>query len=225
MSRIKLMIVDHHPVIREGLVSMLNSYQDIDIVGICSGAVEALEFVDKNLTDVVLVNIKQGKTCGIETARKILAKTVGVKVIMLAPDESAESIRLSMQAGASGYMSLDVPKELLAESIRRVHNGETVIDPSLINLLVTDYVKMSNSSSIRPQNPVMPKNSKLTPRENEVLGHLAQGLTNSEISARTHLSVETVRTHLRHIYRKLGVVNRTQAILRMSGEINLKEYS
>ncbi|MCL6558403.1 MAG: response regulator transcription factor [Firmicutes bacterium] len=221
MSIIKLLIVDNHPVIREGLIAMLSSYQDIDIAGICSDADEALEFINMAVPDVILMDIKLGKINGIEATRKILAKTTGIKVIMLTTYEDVESIRLSIQAGATGYMLKTVSKELLVEGIRRVYNGETIIDHSLINQIISDYLTLSNSYLIHLQNLAMSNHKGLTPRENEVLRHLAQGLTNGEISARTHLSVETVRTHLRNIYRKLGVMNRSQAISRIAEETPL----
>jgi len=216
VSGIKLLIVDDHSMIREGLTAMLSPYQDIDIVGACSDGTEALEFINHTLPDVILMDIKMGKMNGIDATKEILARAPGVKVIMLTIYEDAESVRLSLQAGAVGYILKQASQEKLAESIRRAYNGETVIDPSLLNQLVTDYARLAQGLSAQSRNQVLEENKELTPREDEVLKYLAQGLTNKEISARTHLAVDTVKTHLRSIYRKLGVTNRSQAISKIA---------
>lgn len=212
MSGIKLMIVDDHSMIREGLIAMLNPYKDIDIIGSCSDAFEALELISNTVPDVILMDIKMAKMNGIEATREIKAKVPEIKIIMLTIFEEAESVRLSLQAGAIGYILKQVSQEKLVESIRRAYNSETVIDPSLLNQLVTDYARLAKGYSIQSKNPTTEENKELTPREDEVLKYLSQGLTNKEISAQTHLAVDTVKTHLRSIYRKLGVINRSQAI-------------
>jgi len=212
MSGIKLMIVDDHPMIREGLVTMLNPYQDINIIGSCSDAFEAFELISKTVPDVILMDIKMAKMNGIEATREIMTRAPEIKIIMLTIFEDAESVRLSLQAGAIGYILKQVSQEKLVESIRRAYNSETVIDPSLLNQLVNDYARLAKGYSIQSKNPTTEENKELTPREDEVLKYLSQGLTNKEISAQTHLAVDTVKTHLRSIYRKLGVMNRSQAI-------------
>lgn len=217
MSVVKLFIVDDHPMIREGLTAMLSPYQDIRIVGSYSSAAEALDAISMNIPDVVLMDIKMGKMNGIEAAREMTAMVPGIKIIMLTIYEDAESVRLSLQAGAIGYMLKQASHEKLAESIRQAFSGETVIDPSLLSQLVTDYARLAQNFSVQPKNIVANDNKELTPREDEVLQHLAKGLTNKEISANTHLAVDTVKTHLRSIYRKLGVMNRSQAISRIVG--------
>jgi DNA-binding NarL/FixJ family response regulator len=217
MSGIKLFIVDDHPMIREGLATMLSPYQDIHIIGSFSSAATALESISTNIPDVVLMDIRMEKMNGIEAARKMKAMVPGIKIIMLTIYEDAESVRLSLQAGATGYILKQVSHEKLAENIRRAFCGENVIDPCLLNQLVTDYTQLAKSFSVQPKNMIANENKELTPREDEVLKHLARGLTNKEISANTHLAVDTVKTHLRSIYRKLGVTNRSQAISRIAG--------
>jgi DNA-binding NarL/FixJ family response regulator len=105
-----------------------------------------------------------------------------------------------------------VTQEKLVENIKRAYHGETVIDPSLLGQLVNDYARLTQSALTQPKNQADFDGKGLTPREYEVLRYLAQGLTNKEISTRTHLAIDTVKTHLRSIYRKLGVKNRSQAI-------------
>lgn len=215
MSCIKVFIVDDHPMIREGLAAMLSSYHDISIAGSFSNALTALEAISTNVPDVILMDIKMEKMNGIEATREIISMMPVIKIIMLTIYEDAESLRLSLQAGATGYMLKQANQEKLVESIRRAYNGETVIDPSLLSQLVTDYTRLAQGSSLQSSKTVAEESKELTPREDEVLKYLSKGLTNKEISANTHLAVDTVKTHLRSIYRKLGVKNRSQAISRI----------
>ncbi len=212
MRNINLLIVDDHPMIREGLVAMLTPYPDINIVGTCSDGQEAIESVEAHAPDIILMDIKMLKVNGFEATREIVSNYPGVKVIMLTIFEDAESIRLALQAGASGYMLKQASREKLVESIRRAFKGETIIDSMLLSQLVTDYTRLAQGYTTRGYSLSADESSELTPRESEVARFLAQGLTNKEISARTHLAVDTVKTHLRSIYRKMGVKNRSQAI-------------
>lgn len=212
MTSIKLLIVDDHPMIREGLVAMLGPSRDIDIIGCCSDGEEALEFVTHSIPDVVLMDIKMKKMNGIETTRQLTTLIPGIKVIMLTIMEDAESVRLSLQAGATGYILKQATQEKLIESVHQAYRGETVIDPALIDQLVNDYARMAQGSLNLSRTLTKNNNKNLTPREDEILKYLSQGLSNKEISAKTHLAVDTVKTHLRSIYRKMGVKSRAQAI-------------
>lgn len=212
MSNINLLIVDDHPMIREGLVAMLTPYSDINIVGTCDDGQHAIDAVERLSPNVVLMDIKMGKVNGFEATREIISNYPGVKVIMLTIYEDAESIRLALQSGASGYMLKQASREKLVESIRKVLRGEVVIDSTLLSQLVTDYTRLAQGAASTNYIPAVDDCKELTPRESEVAKYLAQGLTNKEISSRTHLAVDTVKTHLRSIYRKMGVKNRSQAI-------------
>ncbi|KKM12498.1 hypothetical protein SY88_02880 [Clostridiales bacterium PH28_bin88] len=221
MPKINILIVDDHPMIREGLVTMLNSYPDINITGTCADGQEAIEAVKRKAPDVILMDIKMGKVNGIEATREITFNYPGVKVIMLTIYEDADSVRLALQAGASGYVLKQASKEKLVESIRLIHKGETVIDTSLLSQLVVDYTRLAQETAVQGQALVTEDGKKLTLREKEILKYLAHGLTNKEISAKTHLAVDTVKTHLRNIYRKLEVKNRSQAITLITKKFNL----
>jgi len=198
-------------MIREGLVVMLKPYRDIEVVGTCAGALEAAEAVERVQPDVILMDIKMGGMSGIEATSRIVAKWPRIKVICLTIYEDAESVRMALQAGATGYMLKQAGQEKLVESIQRVYRGDIVIDPSLMGQLVNDYTRLAQGVVKNRPSPLA-DGQELTPREEEVLNYLSLGLTNKEISARTHLAVDTVKTHLRNIYRKMGVRNRSQAI-------------
>ncbi|MDD3653212.1 MAG: response regulator transcription factor [Desulfotomaculaceae bacterium] len=222
MSSIKLLIVDDHPMIREGLVAMLGPYEDLEIIGCCSNAQEAIEFIKKSVPDVILMDIKMQKMNGIEATREITSMIPDIKIIMLTIYEDAESVRLSLQAGATGYMLKQASQESLVQSIRQAFRGETVIDSALITQLVHDYAQIAQGSQNQSRSLNKDDNKNLTPREDDILKYLCQGLSNKEISAKTHLAVDTVKTHLRNIYRKMGVKSRSQAIseiIRQQGKI------
>ncbi len=208
---IKLLIVDDHPMVREGLSAMLGSYADITIAGCCGNSEEALQAALLIEPDIILMDIKMAGTNGIETTRQILAQKPGIKIIFLTVFEDTESIRLALQSGAAGYILKNVSRQTLIDTIERVHLGETIIDQSVFHQIVKDYARLSKK--LTETKPVPETNQvELTPREQEILRHLVRGMTNKEIAVATNLAVDTVKTHLRNIFRKLAVKNRTQAI-------------
>ena len=210
---IKLLIVDDHPMVREGLTTMLGNCEAITIAGSCSNSAEALEKALSVEPDIILMDIKMEGANGIETAKQILAQKPGIKIIFLTVFEDTESIRLALQSGAAGYILKHVSRQNLIDTIKRVHRGETIIDQSVFHQIVNDYTRLSKKlTEIKPVKEA--KQVELTPREQEILRHLVRGMTNKEISAATNLAVDTVKTHLRNIFRKLAVKNRTQAISR-----------
>jgi len=191
---------------------MLENSEVISIVGCCSNSEEALAKALSSEPDVILMDIKMDGTNGIETAKQILAEKPKIKIVFLTIFEDTESIRLALQSGASGYILKHVSRSSLIDTIKRVHGGETIIDQSIFRQVLNDYTRLSKKhTEIKPQE-IEEKVVDLTPREQEILRHLVRGLTNKEISTATNLAVDTVKTHLRNIYRKLQVKNRTQAI-------------
>jgi len=210
MSQISLMIVDDHPMIREGLATMLGTCEDISIIGICENGDQAYQKAPLLHPDVILMDINMKGTNGIEAARQINKDCPEIKIIFLTVFEDAEFMRQALQVGAVGYLLKNVTKEKLIDAIQRAQRGETIIDPTVFNTIVDDYIKLSHLA----EEPGEDKSIQLefTPREKEILYHLTRGMTNKEISATTHLAVDTIKTHLRNIFRKMAVKNRSQAI-------------
>ena len=220
---IKLLIVDDHPMVREGLVTMLGSCGEIEIAGSCSNSEDAQSMAQSLKPDVILMDIKMEGVNGIDTARQILKNLPQIKIIFLTVFEDTESIRLALQSGASGYLLKHITQEKLMDTIKRVFHGETIIDQSVFHQIVNDYTRLSkkitdaeDSGISDTETDLSDQEIILTPREQEILYHLSRGFTNKEISTATNLAVDTVKTHLRNIFRKLGVKNRTQAISRAS---------
>jgi DNA-binding NarL/FixJ family response regulator len=195
-------------MVREGLVAMLGPYSDLEVVATCADGEEAVVAAPSVLPDVILMDIRMGGLNGFETTRRILGENPRVKVLFLTIYEDAESIRQALQAGGSGYILKQVTQEKLVEAIRRVYRGEKVIDPELFGRVVNDYARLAQGVGADAAAGA----EELTVREQEILRLLARGLTNKEIAAATHLATDTVKTHLRNIYRKLGVRNRSQAV-------------
>ncbi|HAG11303.1 MAG TPA: DNA-binding response regulator [Desulfotomaculum sp.] len=212
MIPIKLMIVDDHAMIRVGLATMLSDCKDISIIGSCSSSQEAEQMLLNQNADVILMDIKMPDISGIEAAKEILRKKSLIKIVFLTVFEDAEFVRLALQSGANGYILKHVSRDKLIETIKRVHQGETVIDPAVLHQIINDYAKTPGNNE---QNSAHQR-AELTPREHEILQYLTRGLTNKEISTETHLAVDTVKTHLHNIFRKLGVKNRAQAIAQIS---------
>lgn len=212
MTPIKLMIVDDHAMIRVGLATMLSDCKEISIIGSCSSGQEADQMLLNQNADVILMDIKMPDISGIEAAKEILRKKSLTKIIFLTVFEDAEFVRLALQSGANGYILKHVSRDKLIETIKRVHQGETVIDPAVLHQIINNYAKTPGNNE---QN-FASQRSELTPREYEILQYLTRGLTNKEISTATHLAVDTVKTHLHNIFRKLGVKNRAQAIAQIS---------
>lgn len=209
---IKILIVDDHPMVREGLSNMLENCDEISIAGSCGNSEEAIAKAHEFAPDVILMDIKMEGLNGIETAKQILAQKPEIKIIFLTIFEDTESIRLALQSGASGYILKHVSRQNLIDTIKRVHGGETIIDQSVFRQIVNDYTRLSKKlTEIKPLDKDE-KRVELTPREQEILRQLVKGLTNKEISSATNLAVDTVKTHLRNIYQKLQVKSRTQAI-------------
>jgi DNA-binding NarL/FixJ family response regulator len=203
------MIVDDHPMVREGLVAMLSPCPDLEVVATCANGQEAVAQAAVAVPDVVLMDIKMGGLNGFEATRQLLAENPRLKVLFLTIYEDAESIRQALQSGGSGYILKQVTQEKLVEAILRVYRGEKVIDPELFGRVVNDYARLAQGAAAAE--PAF-SGEELTVREQEILRLLAKGMTNKEIAAATHLATDTVKTHLRNIYRKLGVKNRSQAV-------------
>ncbi|AGL02120.1 response regulator [Desulfoscipio gibsoniae] len=223
MSKINLMIVDGHTMIRKGLTAMLSTCEDIHIVGSCEDSEEANRMARRINPNVILMDMKMGDINGIDTAKQIIEDRPDIKIIFLTVFENMEFMRQALQAGADGYILRHVSREKLIDSIRRVSLGEKIIDPTVINTIVNDYIKLSQVAII-PES-TQKQTIKFTSREKEVYSHLAKGLTNKEISTATNLSVNTIKTHLRNIFRKLHVKNRSQAINQGKKYFNSVHYN
>lgn len=201
---IRILIVDDHPVVRQGLRSLLAGHPDLDIVGEAEDGSEVLPFLSKNLIDVILLDIQMKKQSGIEVARRVRASHPGVKIIVLTTYDDESLLREAMEAGVHGYLLKSVSHETLPDSIRAVMQGEKLLSPKLVSTVVEQYQKLAQSQA--------QKDAGLTPEELQVLAAIAEGASNKDLSEKFFWSEATVKRRVQEIVEKMGVSNRTQAI-------------
>jgi DNA-binding NarL/FixJ family response regulator len=195
---ITVLLVDDHPVVREGLRGMLAGEPDIEIVAEAGSADEAVVMAGAYRPDVVLMDLRMPGGDGVQATARIMRGWSTSRVLVLTTYESDADILRAVEAGAAGYLLKDATRTELADAIRSASRGETVLAPSIAARLVT---------RIRAPQP-----ETLTPREVEVLRLVAQGLTNAATGQRLCISEATVKTHLLRIFAKLGVDDRTAAV-------------
>jgi DNA-binding NarL/FixJ family response regulator len=200
----KVIICDDQAIVRDGLEMLLKLEPDIQVVGVASDGAEAVEMVARRTPDLVLMDLKMPILNGIEATRQIRAKYPAVKVLVLTTYDDDEWVFDAIQAGASGYLLKDTPRDGVIMAIRGTVAGKTYVDPSVAGKVL----RQASSHQTQPKTLIT---DKLTEREIEVLHLIAKGLSNSDIAERLFLSEGTVRNHVSAILAKLGVSDRTQA--------------
>lgn len=198
MDEITLIVVDDHPVVRDGLQGMLSGQPDIDVVGEAVNGREAVEMALRLQPDVILMDLRMPEMDGVAAIEGILAEQPEANILVLTTYDSDEDIVRAMEAGATGYLLKDAPRQELFRAVRAAARGESVLAPTVAARLM-DYMRSPNEET-------------LSPREVAVLSLVAQGASNRQVGEELHISVATVKTHLVHIYEKLGVDNRTAAV-------------
>lgn len=198
MNRIRLFIVDDHPVVRDGLRGMLESQADFEIVGEAADGAAAVRQADELEPDLILMDLRMPVMDGVTATRQIKSSHPGVQVLVLTTYDSDADILPAIEAGATGYLLKDTSREELYRAIRAAARGEPVFAPAVAKRLIG-----------RMRDPL---EEKLSSRELEVLGLVAEGASNSDIATRLHISQATVKSHLIHIFGKLGVSDRTAAV-------------
>ena len=204
VSDIKVMVVDDHVIVREGLKALLELENDIHVVHEAASSMECLEVIDQHCPDVVLMDLKMPGIGGIETVRLIKQNHPQVKVILLTNYDDEEYVIEAIKAEADGYVLKDVKKGELVRIIRLVLEGHSYIDPSVTNKA---FRHLKHSVSDKPYSRTI-----LSHRELQILECVVDGKSNQQIAEAVYLSLDTVKSHLKNIYQKLGVSRRAQAI-------------
>jgi len=199
MSPIRLLIVDDHSVVREGLRGFLRLQDGIEVVGEAAGAGEAVRAAGEVSPDVVLLDLVMPEGDGIGAIRRLLEAAPGVQVLVLTSFADDAQIFAALAAGAAGYLLKDIDPQALADAIRDVHMGRPALHPLVASRL------MRREASSRPAH------GDLTAREGDVLRLVVEGLANKQIAQRLGIGEKTVKTHVSRVLGKLGVADRTQA--------------
>lgn len=194
---IRVLVADDHPIVRSGIVALLESADDITVVGTASTGLEAVELALELGPDIVLMDLRMPGIDGDEATARILAARGDIRVVVLTTYETDASILTAIEAGASGYLLKAAPQEEILAGIRSVARGEVALAPSIAAMLVN-----------RVKQPAI----SLSAREKEVLALVSDGLSNPAIAKALFLSEATVKTHLLHAFEKLDVSDRTRAV-------------
>jgi DNA-binding NarL/FixJ family response regulator len=194
----KVLLVDDHPVVREGLRGMIDAEPDLTVVGEAGSGAEAIALAESLCPDVILMDLRMPDVDGVTATERILATLPHTRIVVVTTYESDSDILRAVEAGAAGYLLKDASRGELAEAVRDAARGKTVLAPTVADRLVR-FVRQPTSVT-------------LSAREVEVLGHVAKGKSNAEIGSELHISEATVKTHLLRVFNKLGVSDRTAAV-------------
>jgi DNA-binding NarL/FixJ family response regulator len=195
---IRLVIVDDHPVVRDGLRGMFSGDPDFEVVGEAADGGEAVTLVEALRPDVVLMDLRMPRVDGVAAITRLREKGNAARVLVLTTFDTESDVLPAIKAGATGYLLKDTPRDDLFRAVRSAARGEAVLSPSVATTLL---------GQVRA-----PATDQLSQRELEVLGLVARGSTNREAAARLFISEATVKTHLLHVYAKLGVKDRAAAV-------------
>jgi DNA-binding NarL/FixJ family response regulator len=209
-----VLIVDDHPVVRQGLRVLLDVHDGIDVTGEAADGEEALAMAAEQAPDVILLDLKLPGLDGIAVLRELRARGTTSRVLILTSGNDPTQVSLALQSGASGFLYKDVDPDALVRAIRAVHDGNMLLAPGAAGSLVpSGGAAPAPGGWFAARPPGWDGLGALTAREREVLGQLARGLSNREIGRLLHVSEKTVKTHVSSILGKLGVQDRTQAAL------------
>jgi two-component system, NarL family, response regulator LiaR len=206
VNKIKILIVDDHPMMREALQTAFEGEDDLEMIGEASDAIQALTMLETLKPDVIMMDMLLPKMSGLEAIEKIIGADPQAKIIVLSSMEDEERIVSAIQAGAMGYFPKTAPRTYLLEAIRKVADGLPYM-PAGITLKL--FQGLRKSKIVQPTDETQPT---LTARQQEILSLLSEGRSDDEIGKLLHLEVSTVRAHVHHILQRLGLKNRAQAV-------------
>ncbi|AXE80303.1 response regulator [Streptomyces atratus] len=198
---ITLVVVDDHPVVRDGLRGMFDSAPGFQVLGEASNGVEGVDLVARLDPDVVLMDLRMPGGGGVAAIAELTGRGARSKVLVLTTYDTDSDTLPAIEAGATGYLLKDAPRDELFNAVRAAADGRTVLSPAVASRLVS-----------RVRTPAAPGNDSLSAREREVLELVAKGTSNREIAAELFISEATVKTHLTHIFAKLGAKDRAAAV-------------
>ncbi len=204
---IRILIADDHPIVREGLATVLNQEEDLKVVGLAENGLEAVARARELRPDIILMDLQMPEMDGVEAIQKVKEEAPDIGIIILTTYDADDYIFRGIEAGARGYLLKDSPPEEVLKAIRAVHKGDSLIQPRVASRLLDRFSQLA-----RAPDP----GEVLSPREVEVLQLMAKSTVNKEIATELLIGESTVKTHIVHIFNKLGVKGRTEAVAEAS---------
>ncbi|MCC5576108.1 response regulator transcription factor [Microtetraspora sp. AC03309] len=207
---VRIVVADDHPVVRTGFAELLDTQPDFTVVGAASDGAEAVRLCRELAPDVVLMDVRMPGMDGIEATRRLAGSaTAGPRILILTTFDLDEYVYDALRAGASGFLLKDVTAERLFDAVRVIAAGEALLAPAVTRRLISEFAQLRP----RPEATPTVALGALTPRETQVLRLIAEGLSNPEIASRLTVTEETVKTHVSRVLSKLGLRDRTQAVV------------
>ena len=208
---IRVLAADDQRVVREGLAMLLGLLPEVDVVGTAADGEEALTLAAELRPDVVLMDLRMPRVDGVEATRRLRASHPEIKVVVLTTYADDRSVIEALRAGALGYLTKDAGADEIRQALQRVASGQASLDPA-VQMHLIEAVTTINATTEPPATPVAELPDGLTPREAEVLALIGAGLSNAEIAARLFVSEATVKSHVNHLFPKIGARDRAQAV-------------
>jgi DNA-binding NarL/FixJ family response regulator len=202
---ISVLIVDDHPVVRDGLRGMFSADPRFEVLGEAGDGAEAIAAAEKFQPDVILMDLRMPRTDGVTAIRELAKRGVRARVLVLTTYDTDSDVLPAIEAGATGYLLKDAPREELFRAVEAAAQGQAVLSPTVAALLMEQMTLLMGQTR-------QPASEPLSQRELEVLELIAQGSTNREAAEQLFISEATVKTHLLHVYAKLGVNDRAAAV-------------
>ena len=203
-TAIRVLIADDHPIVRQGIVTVVSRERDIEVVGEASNGREAVEMTASLQPDIVLMDLEMPEMKGHEAIARIGVNTPNCSVIILTTFDTDQHIFEGLEAGARGYLLKDSPPAEVISAIRTVYRGESMIEPRVAGRLLDQFSRTRGEEKVPDT---------LSTRETQVVRLMASGATNKEIAAQLNIGESTVKTHVIHLFNKLGVKDRTGAVM------------
>ncbi len=206
---IRVLVCDDHALFRRGLTMVLAEEPGMEVVGEAEDGDAAVAAAEQLAPDVVLMDVRMPKRSGIEATRAIAQSVPSARIVMLTVSDEEEDLYEAVKAGAAGYLLKEISIEEVADAIRSVVTGQSLITPSMASKLLAEFSNLSKKAEARTAVPA----PRLTERELEVLRLVAQGMSNKEIAAELYISENTVKNHVRNILEKLHLHSRMEAVV------------
>ena len=195
---IRLLIVDDHPVVRDGLSGIFTGDPDFEVVGQAANGAQGVKLAQELEVDVVLMDLRMPEMGGVEAIKELRKRAPAAHVIVLTTYDTDSEVLSAIEAGATGYLLKDAPREDLIRAVRAAHKGDSVLSPSVAGRLMGHARRQASDA--------------ISPRELEVIKLIAAGANNREAAAKLFVSEATIKTHLLHVFEKLGVRDRAAAV-------------